>query len=76
MLNLLEECVKLAEPPVVSSVEEIDGKYRFRFRMDGSVSVEQWLIPAPDGQSARSKITIRKYGIQVGSSNAVIHKLD
>jgi hypothetical protein len=63
-----------AKGPV--TVEEIDGKYRFRFRMDGSVSVEQWLIPAPDGQSARSKITIRKYGIQVGSSNAVIHKLD
>lgn len=63
-----------AKGPV--TVEEIDGKYRFRFRMDGSVSVEQWLIPAPDGQSARSKITIRKYGIHVGSSNAVIHKLD
>jgi hypothetical protein len=63
-----------AKGPV--TVEEIDGKYRFRFRMDGSVSVEQWLIPAPDGQSARSKITIRKYGIQVGSSNAVIHKVN
>ena len=63
-----------AKGPV--TVEEIDGKYRFRFRMDGSVSVEQWLIPADDGQSARSKLTIRKYGIQVGSSNGVIHKLD
>jgi hypothetical protein len=63
-----------AKGPV--TVEEIDGKYRFRFRMDGSVSVEQWLIPSADGQSAHSKVTIRKYGIQVGSSNAVIQKLD
>lgn len=63
-----------AKGPVI--VEEIDGKYRFRFRMDGSVSVEQWLIPSTDGRSARSKVTIRKYGIQVGSSNAVINKLN
>lgn len=63
-----------AKGPV--TVEEIDGKYRFRFRMDGSVSVEQWLIPAADRQSARSKITIRKYGIHVGSSNAVIQKVN
>lgn len=63
-----------AKGPV--TVEEIGGKYRFRFRMDGSVSVEQWLIPAADGRSARSKITIRKYGIQVGSSDAVINKLN
>lgn len=63
-----------AKGPV--TVEEVDGKYRFRFRMDNSVSVEQWLIPSADGRSARSRVTIRKYGIQVGSSNAVIHKLN
>lgn len=63
-----------AKGPV--TVEEINGGYRFRFRMDGSVSVEQWLIPATDGRSAKSKVTIRKYGIQVGSSNGVIRKLD
>lgn len=63
-----------AKGPV--TVEEIGDRYRFRFRMEGSVSVEQWLTPLPDGRSARSVVTIRKYGIKVGSSNALIRKLD
>ena len=58
------------------TVEEVDGKYRFRFRMDGNVAVEQWLIPAKDGRSAASKISIRKYGVLVGRSDAVIRKVD
>lgn len=58
------------------TVEEVGGRYRFRFRMEGSVAVEQWLTPMPDGRSARSIVTIRKYGIKVGGSDAVIRKLD
>jgi hypothetical protein len=58
------------------TVDEIDGRYRFRFRMDGNVAVEQWLIPAADNRSAISKVTIRKFGIQVGRSDAVIRKVD
>jgi hypothetical protein len=58
------------------TVEEIGGRYRFRFRMQGSVAIEQWLTPMPDGRSARSVITIRKYGIHVGNSDGYIHKLD
>ena len=63
-----------AKGPVV--VEEVGGKYRFRFRMDGSVAIEQWLIPAADRRSAASKVTIRKYGVVVGRSDSVIRKLD
>ena len=63
-----------AKGPV--TVEEVDGGYRFRFRMDGSITVEQWLIPSADGRSARSKVSIRKYGIRVGSSNGTIRRLD
>ncbi len=63
-----------AKGPV--SAEEIDGRYRFRFRMEGSVTVEQWLTPMPDGRSAKSVVSIRKYGIKVGSSVGVIRKLD
>lgn len=63
-----------AKGPV--TVEEVDGRYRFRFRMDGSVAVEQWLIPAADNRSAVSKITIRKFGVLVGRSDAVIRKVD
>lgn len=58
------------------TVEEVGGNYRFRFRMQGNVAVEQWLIPAADGRSARSKVTIRKYGVRVGGSDGVIRKLD
>ena len=63
-----------AKGPV--TVEEIGDRYRFRFRMEGSVFIEQWLTPLPDGRSARSVVTIRKYGIKVGSSDAVIRKLN
>lgn len=63
-----------AKGPV--TVEEVDGRYRFRFRMDGSVAIEQWLTPLPDGRSARSVVTIRKYGVRVGGSDAIIRKLD
>jgi len=63
-----------AKGPVI--VEEVDGKFRFRFRMDGSVAIEQWLIPSSDGRSAASKLTIRKYGVLVGKSDSVIRKLD
>lgn len=63
-----------AKGPV--TVEEIGDRYRFRFRMEGNVTVEQWLTPTPDGRSARSVVTIRKYGIRVGRSDSVIRKLD
>lgn len=63
-----------AKGPV--TVEEVGGRYRFRFRMDGNVAVEQWLTPAPNYRSAESKVTIRKYGVLVGRSQAVIRKLD
>jgi hypothetical protein len=63
-----------AKGPVI--VEQVGGRYRFRFRMQGSVAVEQWLTPMPDGRSAKSNVIIRKYGLRVGGSDAVIRKLD
>jgi hypothetical protein len=63
-----------AKGPV--TVQEIDGRYHFRFRMEGNVSVEQWLTPSANGRSASSRVTIRKYGIVVGRSDAVIRKVD
>ncbi len=58
------------------TVEEVDGRFHFRFRMDGSVAVEQWLTPLPDGRTARSVTSIRKYGIRVGASDGIVRKLD
>lgn len=57
------------------TVEEVGGRYRFRFRMKGSVSVEQWLTPLPGGRSASSTIIIRKLGMTVGHSEGTIRKL-
>ena len=56
-------------------VDEVDGSYRFKFRMKGSLSVEQWLIPLPDGNSARTTLTVRKFGMRVASSVGTIRKL-
>ena len=57
------------------TVEEEGGRYRFRFKMKGNVSVEQGLTPLPGGRAARSKVTIRKFGMTVGKSDGMIRKL-
>ena len=59
--------------PVV--VDEIDGRYRFKFKMKGNLAIEQWLTPQPGGASARSTMTVRKFGMKVASSVGVIRKL-
>jgi hypothetical protein len=56
------------------SVDEVGNRYRFRFRLKGSVSVEQWLTPLPDGVSAKSEMTVRKYGMVVGRSSGTIKR--
>jgi len=63
-----------AKGPV--TVEEVGGKYRFRFKMKGNVSVEQWIAPLPGGKTASTKVTIRKMGITVGQSVGTIRRLD
>jgi len=55
-------------------IQEISGNFRFRFRMNGNLSVEQWLIPMPGGRVARSTSTIRKFGIRVATSNGTIRR--
>ena len=57
------------------TIEEIDGRYRFRFKMKGSLSVEQWVIPNPGGKTAKNTMTIKKLGVTVGTGNGTIRKL-
>lgn len=57
------------------TVEEVGDRYRFRFKMKGNVSVEQWLTPLPGGRSALSRVNIRKFGMAVGRSEGTIRKL-
>ena len=59
--------------PVI--VDEIDGRYRFKFKMKGGLSVEQWMTPMPGGNAARSNTTVRKLGMKVATSTGVIRKL-
>jgi hypothetical protein len=62
-----------AKGPVTA--QQIGGRYRFRFKMKGSISIEQWLTPVPGGKAARSTVTIRKLGMTVGHSEGMIRKL-
>jgi hypothetical protein len=56
-------------------IQEVDGRYRFRFKMNGHLSVEQWLTPQPGWRSAANNVTIRRLGITVGSSEGTIRKI-
>ena len=63
-----------ATGPVV--IEEIGDRFRFRFRMKGNLSVEQWIMPHPGGKSGRNMLTIKKLGVTVARSEGTIRKLD
>ena len=58
------------------TIEEVGGRYRFRFKMDGGVAVEQWITPSADGKSGANKVTIKKYGMTVGRSEGSVRKVD
>ena len=57
------------------NIEEVGGRYRFRFKMKGNLSVEQWLTPEADWRAATNRLTVKKFGIKVGSSDGIIRKL-
>jgi hypothetical protein len=57
------------------TVQATSGKYRFKFKMKGGLHVEQWVTPLPDGQAARTSMTVRKMGMRVASSEGTIRRL-
>lgn len=57
------------------SVDKVGERFRFRFRMKGGLSVEQWLTPLADGLTARSTLTVKKLGIAVAQGEAVIRRI-
>lgn len=57
------------------TIDEIDGRFRFRFKMKGNFAVEQWLVPLPGGMAARNSMTVRKFGMTVGTSDGMIRKI-
>ena len=57
------------------TVSSVDGQYRFQFKLKGNLAVDQWLTPLPGGKSAKSRMTVRKLGMQVASSQGIIRRL-
>lgn len=58
------------------TIEETSKGYRFRFKIDGNLSVEQWLLPIAGGTAVRNKVTVRKFGLAIAKSDGTIRKLD
>lgn len=54
-----------AREPVVADTE--GSRLRIRFRMAHGLRAEQWLVLRPDGQAARNRMTVRKFGIVVAT---------
>jgi hypothetical protein len=56
-------------------IQEVDGRYHFRFKMTGHMSVDEWLMPMDGGRSAHTELAVRKFGLTVARGEAVIRKL-
>lgn len=57
------------------TIDQVGNRYRFRFRMNGGLAVEEWLTPLPGGKTATSTISVHKYGIPVASSEGIVRKV-
>ena len=57
------------------TIDQVGSRYRFRFRLKGNLSVEQWLSPLPGGKSAKNSMTVRKLGVRVGTGEGIIRKV-
>jgi hypothetical protein len=57
------------------TVDQVGGRYRFRFRLKGNLSVEQWLAPLPGGKVANNSMTVRKLGVRVASGEGTIRRV-
>src|SRR5205085_9256743 len=57
------------------AVEKVGNRYVLRFSMKGNLFVEEWITPDPDMVSARTKLTVRKFGFAVGHADRWIRQL-
>ncbi len=56
------------------TIDQVDGRYRFRFGMSGGMWVEEWITPLAGGRSATTDLTVRKFGITVASAHGIMRK--
>ena len=57
------------------TIDETPKGYRFRFKLKDNMSVEQWLTPNAGGKSARSRVTVKRFGIAVFKSDGIVRKI-
>ena len=57
------------------AIDKVGDRYRFRFKMSGNMSVEEWLTPLPGGRAAMSNMTARKFGIAVAHAQGIVRKV-
>lgn len=62
-----------AEGPV--TIDRIGDRYRFSFRMNGRLNVEQVLTPLPGGRSATNDAKVRRFGLVVATTTGIVRKL-
>lgn len=56
-------------------IQQVGDGYRFRFKMKGNLSAEQWLTPTPDPMAAHTSTRIRKFGMTVATTEGTVRKL-
>jgi hypothetical protein len=64
----------MSEATTPLRIEQVGDRYRFRFRMKGGLTVEEWLTPNAGGRSADNELTVRKFGIAVATFRGVVRK--
>ena len=57
------------------TIDRVGDRYRFRFRMDGRLSVEQLLSPLAGGRAASSSVKVRKFGMVVATTDGIVRKI-
>lgn len=57
------------------TIDRVGDQYRFRFRMDGRLTVEQMMAPLPGGRAATNSTKIRKFGLVVATSDGIVRKV-
>lgn len=56
-------------------IDRIGESYRFRFKLKGNLSAEQWMTLLPGGRAARDTLKVRRLGITVATSTGIVRKV-
>ena len=57
------------------TIDRLGDRFRFSFRMNGRLNVEQMLTPLPGGRSATNNAKIRRFGMVVATTEGIVRKL-